>query len=79
MILQIKRAKFQSDEEGKEGKNEMEERVTGERGRRSERERGGERGALTKGKRMKLLLAEFCYPQIHMVKLQSQYLKCDYT
>lgn len=74
MILQIKRAKFQSDEEGKEGKNEMEERVMGERGRRSERERGGERGALTKGKRI-----NFVTPKFIWVKLQPQYLKCDYT
>ena len=48
----------------------MGKRVMGERGRRSEQERGGERGALTKGKRIKLLSAEFCYPKIHMVKLQ---------
>ena len=33
MILQIKRAKVQSDEDGKEGRREeMEERVTGKRG-----------------------------------------------
>ena len=48
----------------------MGKRVMGERGRHSEQERGGERGALTKGKRIKLLSAEFCYPKIHMVKLQ---------
>lgn len=50
--MQIKRAEFQRDEEGKQGK----------RGRDEGEE--GEREVNLKKKKDKLLWAKFCYPQI---------------
>lgn len=62
MILQIKRAKVQSDEEGKEGrKEEMEERVMGKKGGGIERKRRRKRN-LDKTKKNKIVISLILLP-----------------